>query len=233
MTIPAHSLPDTAMALTEVLKTTGFTRVAALGRPSPFIEDALACHVQSVGGALKVLGSDWGPKAIPSMGDGWAWVLSDVRNYHAAYHQLYAVDAYCRRHNQPMLVLMPHVLGEVARRDHYPRPYLTPPAWRKRTEEVPGTAGLRRAIATGGARNGVVTAVEDMVSERSDMGAALTWAHLPALNGLGALFDTDAEWAPRLAGALANYHTSSIIAAMSARQIREYLAMLDGRNPPC
>ena len=50
----------------------------------------------------------------------------------------------------------------------------------------------------GGPRNGVLTAIEDFLEEKHHSGRELGFAEIPAVFGLGILFDLDAEWSERV-----------------------------------
>ena len=105
------------------------------------------------------------------------------------------------------LVVLHDVCWPHARRDSYFLPERIPEEDRQPMIEgaplFPGEAGIRpgslpfpwAAAREGGPRNGVLTAVEDFVSEREGMQLAV----VPAFFGLGVVWHRDAPWATAVA----------------------------------
>ncbi|MEZ5727607.1 MAG: hypothetical protein R3E48_06155 [Burkholderiaceae bacterium] len=86
-----------------------------------------------------------------------------------------------------------------------------------------GSGRYAWATIEGGERNGVLTAVEDFVAEAADAGDRLGWAFVPAIFGLGVVFDLDAPWALAMSSFLAPYHNNPELAALEEQRIRTYL----------
>jgi hypothetical protein len=83
------------------------------------------------------------------------------------------------------------------------------------------------ALHEGGPRNGVLTAIEDFVSELHEAGRTLAFAELPAVFGLGVLFDQDAPWSEALGQHLLPYHANPLLRALEETRLASYLRVLD------
>ena len=129
------------------------------------------------------------------------------------------------------------------RRDFYYAPERIPPEYRHAYSfdagAVPGQAALVEgrgfrgmgqfafAEVSGGARNGVMTAVDDFLADALRGGRELGFAEIPAVFGLGVIFDLDAPWSAPLADLLLPYHQNKLIGALEANRLRNYLRVLD------
>ncbi|HEX8414204.1 MAG TPA: class I SAM-dependent methyltransferase [Sphingomicrobium sp.] len=181
--------------------------------------------------------------AIPSQGGVDAWIVDGDHNYYTVYHELHGIDAACRRDGKPLLAFLHDVNWPCARRDSYYVPERIPAEWRHpydydggatldSEDLVPGQ-GFRGegqfAFAThsGGPRNGVLTAVEDFIDEAGRAGADLSFAFVPAVFGLGILFDSGAPWSPQLAQAVIPFHRSPLLQSMEDNRLRNYLRVLE------
>jgi len=76
----------------------------------------------------------------------------------------------------------------------------------------------------GGPRNGVLTAVEDFKAE-SDR--ELVLAIIPAVFGLGLLFEASAPWAEALGRAVLPYHKHPLLAALEENRLANYLRVIE------
>jgi len=175
-----------------------------------------------------------------------AWLIDGDHNWYTVYHELNAVHAACERDGKPMLAFLHDVAWPCARRDFYYAPKQIPAEFRHpydyRGGAVPGNAGLlpnrglrgmgQMALAEteGGPRNGVKTAVEDFTAERFAAGHDLAYAEIPAVFGLGILFDVDAPWSAALAEFVMPYHQNRLIAALEANRLANYLTVLDWQD---
>lgn len=97
-----------------------------------------------------------------------------------------------------------------------------------------GNGQFAVALHAGGPRNGVLTAIEDFRSEAEQgagqVGRRLLYAHIPAVFGLGVLFDAAAPWAETLAEALIPWHDNPLLAKLETNRLRNYLAVLDWQD---
>jgi hypothetical protein len=144
--------------------------------------------------------------ALPRLDLPDALVIDGDHNYHTVHSELEAIAARVGNGTWPLLffhdVAWPH-----GRRDDYFDPEQIPAEARHPIvgagggirPGVPGVAadGLpypRSAAYEGGPRNGVLTAVEDVVAEHPELRLAV----MPVFFGLGVAWDGRAEWAARV-----------------------------------
>ncbi len=185
--------------------------------------------------------------ALPDLADIDAWLIDGDHNWYTVYHELKAIDAACTRDAKPMLAILHDVGWPSGRRDMYYAPESIPEAFRHdycmdsgampgRSDLYPGR-GFRGmgsfgwAKHEGGPRNGVQCAVEDFVSEASqDETRQLAYAEIPAVFGLGLLFDMDAPWAPAVAELVLPYHNNRLLASLEQNRLANYLRVLDWQD---
>lgn len=175
-----------------------------------------------------------------------AWVVDGDHNYYTVYNELRGIDAVCARDGKPLLAFLHDISWPCARRDFYYAPDRIPAEHRHahsfeagvtidHGDAMPGR-GMRGmgqfaiALHEGGPRNGVLTAVEDFIAGAESGGRSLVFAHVPAVFGLGVLFDGDAEWAEDLAGILLPYHENELIAKLELNRLANYLAVIDWQD---
>lgn len=182
--------------------------------------------------------------ALPRI-DGDAWVIDGDHNYYTVLHESEAIWAGTRASGRPLLIFYHDVSWPWARRDLYydpariPAEYRRPHAWdRGVTLDHPGLirGGFRGegqwacAREEGGPKNGVLTAIEDFVLGKE---ATLAWAQIPAVFGLGVLFDRTAPWSTELAAHLLPYHMNPLLARLERNRLECYLRVIadqDARN---
>jgi len=172
-----------------------------------------------------------------------AWFVDGDHNYYTVYHELCAIDAIQRKADRPLLAFMHDVSWPCARRDFYYAPDRVPPGWRHPHSfddgvmlgvdgVLPGRGfrGLGQfavALEAGGDRNGVLTAVEDFLREADTEERPLFYVHVPAVFGLGVIFDASADWSSSLAEFLLPYHANQLIARLEENRLRNYLEVVD------
>lgn len=169
-----------------------------------------------------------------------AWVIDGDHNWYTVFHELKAIDAVCRRDGKPLLAFLHDVAWPWARRDSYYAPERIPPEFRQpydydggvtlgRANLLPG-GGFRglgqyaAAISEGGPRNGVLTAVEDFMAEA---GRELAFALVPAVFGLGVLFDHHAPWSQSLGRFLLPWHRNPLLASLEQNRLANYLRVIE------
>lgn len=174
-----------------------------------------------------------------------AWVIDGDHNWYTVYHELKAIDRVCTRDGKPLLALLHDVCWPSGRRDFYYAPDRIPAEFRQpydynggavpgRSDLVPG-GGFRGmgafawATHEGGPRNGVLTAVEDF---KAEAGRELAYAEVPAVFGLGILFDATAPWAEALGRAVLPYHRNPLLASLEQNRLRNYLRILEIQDGP-
>ena len=172
-----------------------------------------------------------------------AWIVDGDHNYYTVRHELSAIAERCRGDGKPLLALLHDVAWPCARRDCYYAPDRIPQEWRHAHDwdggVVPGKAtlitgrgfrGLGQfawALHEGGPANGVLTAVEDFITAEEAAGASLAFAQVPAVFGLGILFDTTAFWAADVAALVAPFHDNKLLATLERNRLANYLRVIE------
>ncbi|MFM9977348.1 MAG: class I SAM-dependent methyltransferase [Sphingomonadaceae bacterium] len=181
--------------------------------------------------------------AIETLSDVDAWIIDGDHNYYTVYHELKAADEVSGRDGRPLLAFLNDVSWPTGRRDMYYAPERIPPAFRlphrfnagvmlDRDELVPGRGfrgGSNWAMAqrSGGPRNGVLTAVEDFIADMRETGRTLAFAHVPAVFGLGIVFDVDADWSGDVAMQVTPFHDNRLIATLERNRLLNYLKVIE------
>jgi hypothetical protein len=180
--------------------------------------------------------------AIPTLEPQDAWFIDGDHNWYTVYEELHAIHRLHRAADVPLLVLMHDVGWPWARRDLYyapdriPAPFRHPHSWELGVTLGSAAAirgGFRGcgafAVATkeGGARNGVLTAVEDFVA---DSGDELLWANVPGVFGLGVLFDRSHPAAAAMSALLAPLHENPLLARLERNRLANYLKVIEWQD---
>ncbi len=139
-----------------------------------------------------------------------AHIIDGDHNYHTVREELELIAARQRSEGRPLLVFEHDVEWPWGRRDLYYAPDRIPEHARQPYSHdggvgfdqpglVPGGwgdgAGFGIAVAAGGPRNGVKTAIEDFMAGHPE----LCFEVIPAIFGLGIVYSRDAAWAPAIA----------------------------------
>ena len=175
-----------------------------------------------------------------------AWFVDGDHNYYTVFHELERIDAIQKAAKRPLLAFLHDVSWPCARRDFYYAPDRVPPGWRHPHSFEHGVRlgedgahcgrGLRGmgafavAMEAGGPRNGVLTAVEDFLKAADCEERPLFYAHVPAVLGLGIIFDADADWSSAIAEFLVPYHANPLIARLEENRLRNYLEVIDWQD---
>jgi hypothetical protein len=184
--------------------------------------------------------------AIPGLTDVDAWMIDGDHNYYTVFNELRLADEACRRDGKPLLAVLHDTDWPCARRDMYYAPETIPAEHRHPHSYAAGVTlghdgylenrGMRGvgafawALRAGGPRNGVLTAIEDFMEQAQNEDRMLLYAHIPAVFGLGVLFDANAEWAEDVAGIVLPYHENELIAALETNRLRNYLAVIEWQD---
>jgi len=182
-------------------------------------------------------------KAFAQLSDVDAWVIDGDHNWYTVYNELKQADAICKRDGKPLLAILHDIDWPSGRRDMYYAPDTIPAAFRHPYSYDGGAVlgesnlvyqrGFRGhghfawAAHEGGPRNGVLTAIEDFLEEEHNSGRELGFAEIPAVFGLGVLFDLDAEWSARVAEAVLPYHQNKLIRTLEENRLRNYLRVIE------
>jgi hypothetical protein len=182
-------------------------------------------------------------EVIESMSAVDAWIIDGDHNYYTVFHELTAIDAVCQRDGRPLLAFMHDVAWPCGRRDSYYCPDRIPAEWLHPHDFDGGVSlaweGLRPqggfrgcgqfawALHEGGPRNGVLTAIEDFIDGYRESGRGMGFAFVPAVFGLGVLFDTSAPWAPAFAEAIIPWHENALLATLERNRLMNYLRVIE------
>jgi hypothetical protein len=188
--------------------------------------------------------------AMPKLSQIDAWMIDGDHNYYTVFNELKLADEACRRDGKPLLAVLHDTDWPCARRDMYYAPETIPAEHRHphsyeagvtlgndgclRNRGMRGVGAFAWALRAGGPKNGVLTAIEDFMEQaQSDDGAdgrMLLYAHIPAVFGLGVLFDASAEWAEDVAGIVLPYHENELIASLERNRLRNYLTVIEWQD---
>ncbi len=178
------------------------------------------------------------PDALEGLGPADAWIVDGDHNYWTVSRELEHAEAAARAAERPALILLHDVGWPCARRDLYYAPERLPAEalhpYSMELGSVPdsteavrggfrGDGSFAIAVREGGPRNGVLTAVEDFVAERDD----LVFVHVPAIFGLGVVYQRSAPYAERLRELLAPYADNPLLAKLERNRIDLYLRVLE------
>jgi methyltransferase family protein len=181
------------------------------------------------------------PAALEGIGPADAWVIDGDHNYWTVSRELEHADGAAREAGSPALLVLHDVGWPCARRDHYYAPDAIPDDGVHPHSfdhgEVPGEpeavdGGFRGAgsyavaLREGGPRNGVLTAVEDFLAERSE----LRYVHVPAIFGLGVVYSSEAPYADAVERALAPYDRNPLLDKLEQNRLELYLRVLEQQD---
>jgi hypothetical protein len=183
---------------------------------------------------------------LPDLGAFDAWFVDGDHNYYTVFNELRAIDDIQRRAGKPILAFLHDVSWPCARRDFYYAPERIPAGWRhphsfdhgvRLGDDAPALGrGFRGenqfavALPNGGERNGVLTAVEDFLASADSEQRPLYYVHVPAVFGLGVIFDAGADWSSALAEFLLPYHANPLIARLEENRLRNYLEVIEWQD---
>lgn len=174
------------------------------------------------------------------------WFIDGDHNYYTVFHELAVIDALQKAADRPLLAFLHDVSWPCARRDFYCAPERVPPGWRHphsfdhgvRLDDggvfpargLRGMGAFAVALEAGGPRNGVLTAVEDFLKDADQDARPLYYVHVPAVLGLGIIFDAGARWSEALAQFLLPYHANPLIARLEENRLRNWLEVIDWQD---
>ncbi len=156
-----------------------------------------------------------------------AVIIDGDHNYYTVSEELRLIDQ--GRCDSELPLLLCHDVGwPHARRDTYYAPQTIPAEHRQELAEggyvFPGEPGLWEgglvyqwpAMREGGARNGVLTAIEDFLDGRDELRFAL----VPAFFGLGVIWERRASYAAELEALLGPWDRNSMLERLEANRVR-------------
>ncbi|WP_294258321.1 class I SAM-dependent methyltransferase [uncultured Sphingomonas sp.] len=186
-------------------------------------------------------------EAIPTLSNIDAWVIDGDHNYYTVFNELRLVNELSQRDGRPLLALLHDVSWPAARRDMYYAPERIPAEYRHaysmergctlgQSDLLPEGEGFRGegqfglALHEGGPRNGVLTAIEDFLEEARTGGQKLAYAHVPAVFGMGVLFDATAPWAEAVTDVVFPWHDNALLASLEQNRLRNYLKVIEWQD---
>ena len=163
--------------------------------------------------------------ALPHVPAADAVVIDGDHNHYTVSEELRLIEA---SHGGDLPLLLFHdVCWPHGRRDDYYAAERIPAEHRQPIAEggglFPGEPGIRpaglpyrgAAAREGGARNGVLTAVEDFLAERSGLRLAI----VPAFFGLGVVWPRDAPWGDAVGDVLEPWDGNPLLARLEANRV--------------
>jgi Methyltransferase domain len=182
------------------------------------------------------LAVDRSPDCIESLPPAAAWVLDGDHNYATVRAEL---EAILDRGADPQPLLILHdVLWPCGRRDLYYEPAalaesdVHPHRWdagpsigheELRKDGLVGRGSFAAATEAGGERNGVRTALEDVLAARPGLECAL----IPVLFGLAVVYDRNASWAEEVRERLRPLDRSPLLTRLELNRIALYCRVLE------
>ena len=180
---------------------------------------------------------DRSPGCIPTLPAATFWVLDGDHNYATVRAELEAIlDR--RAPGEGNLIMLHDVLWPWARRDLYYDPAaleddeVHPHRWDAgpavghpglREDGFVGAGRYAAAAAAGGERNGVRTALEDVLASRPQLECAI----VPAVFGVAVVYDPAAAWAGEVAEILRPWDRSPFLARLESNRIALYSKVLE------
>jgi len=173
--------------------------------------------------------------ALPALSSADAYVIDGDHNYFTVRAELDLIAA--NRGDKPLLVFEHDVCWPCGRRDMYYNPDAIPLPFRQPYSCENGltldnsgmiNGGLRGggicfALREGGPANGVQTAIEDFLAQRSD----LSFEIIPAVLGLGIIYSRTAPWADRLTELLRPFTSSPLLEMLERNRLELYLKVIE------
>jgi hypothetical protein len=207
------------------------------GRSFTAVEPFPVAEVRSLAASVEgfTLVEGRSPEALSSVPAADAYLIDGDHNYWTVTRELEAVFGADGR--APLVVL--HDVGwPCARRDQYyavdalPAEAVHPHSYSR--GRAPGVSELvdrgfggggsfAVACEEGGPRNGVLTAVEDFLSSRPE----LSYAHVPAVFGLGVIWSSAAPYAAAVAELLAPWDRNPLLERLEENRLRLYMRVLE------
>lgn len=178
-------------------------------------------------------------QAIPDIQNVDAWFIDGDHNWYTVYHELKMIRDLNKKQNRPTLIFLHDVSWPWARRDLYYSPNRIPEKYRHPHTFDGGVTldnadiikgGFRSngayAIAKqeGGEKNGVLTAVDDFTKEFK---GEYCFAHIPAVFGLGVLFDLTHPDVEKIAALVTPYHNNHLLQTLETNRLDNYLKVIE------
>lgn len=176
--------------------------------------------------------------AIPEVKTADAWFIDGDHNWYTVFNELNKIREHARKENKPLLIFMHDVGWPWARRDLYYAPDQIPEKFRQPftfdegvTLDVPVVirGGFRShgayaiALHEGGPRNGVLTAIDDFLKLYPK---EFCFANIPAVFGLGILFDFNHPFVNQIIKIVAPFHENALLHSLEMNRLANYLKVI-------
>lgn len=197
----------------------------------PFPRGSFVEWVNSTGGVVTHF-AEYSLNCIPKIGEVDAWFVDGDHNWYTVFNELRLIDELSRKHAKPAVIFMHDVSWPCGRRDMYYDPSIIPAEYVQPNSNklgitldqdatpLGGLKGPYWALKDGGAKNGVLTAVEDFLKSTS---TKYYWFHVPALLGLGVLVDATHPMASAIAEFYRPYHNNVLMEMIERDRVHHYL----------
>lgn len=177
--------------------------------------------------------------AISSTNNVDVWFIDGDHNWYTVYHELKLIRELNKKQNRNTLIFLHDVCWPWSRRDLYYSPDRIPENNRHPhtfeggvTLDNPGIVkgGFQSlgayavALQEGGERNGVLTAVEDFIKEFT---GEYCYAHIPAVFGLGVLFNLHHPQAQEIATLVTPFHNNQLLQLLEVNRLDNYLKVIE------
>lgn len=187
--------------------------------------------------ALKVV-ADFSPGALRTITDRDFFILDSDQNYYTVFHELKAI---AQNNANPHIICIHDIGWPWGRRDAYANPEVVPPEWRNdytyHDGITPDNAGTIKggwrgsgvfayARREGGARNGVLTAVEDFIIEQP----TYELFKVMAIMGLGVLVHRDTPNFDAIRAFLIRFTENPLLSRLEMNRMGLYLRLIDAED---
>lgn len=178
--------------------------------------------------------------ALSSLDVADAYMIDGDHNYYTVTEELALIERAAQAANRTFPLLILHDVGwPSGRRDQYYDPDVIPADARHPltwtagvvlgNDSVVAAGGFRgegafaAALHEGGPRNGVLTAIEDFMLERPSLRLQI----VPAVFGLGILFDASASYSADVEALVTPYATSALLARLETNRLTLFLRVVE------
>lgn len=181
-------------------------------------------------------------EAIPKLNAMDAWFIDGDHNWYTVYHELKAIQAINEQQQKPLVIFLHDVAWPWQHRDLYYAPETIPAEYRHPHSFELGVTldspeliqgGFRShghyaiALQAGGEKNGVLTAIQDFMSEQANQ---FKFGLIPGVFGLGILYDQNHPHADIISELIAPYHHHSLLQQLEKNRLANYLKVIEWQD---
>lgn len=180
--------------------------------------------------------------AIPEVGAVDAWFIDGDHNWYTVYNELLLIREVSRKENRPLMVFMHDIGWPWGKRDLYyapdqiPENFRQPYTWDEgvtldSVETIKGgfrgNGAFAVALKEGGPQNGVMTAIDDFTKKYP---GEICFAYVPAVFGLGVMFDLNHPQANLIAAMIAPFHNNALLEKLEINRLANYLKVIEWQD---